>query len=229
MAAQPTPAHPAAMEAQVAAQANSAVSTATTSDPPIPKPIFTTSRLIVRQLHPQDAPSMSHHANNPKITEFMSLGFPSPYTLEAANGWINMNLTPPIYNWGISLRTSPSTIIGGCGLKPGVDVQTHAAEVGYWIGEEFWGRGLVTEMLAGLTRWVFEAEESLLAGKEGGKRWTRLWGGVFEGNKGSIRCFEKCGYKQEGVLRGAVEKNGGASDLVVFGLVKGEWEEKEKA
>lgn len=138
-----------------------------------------------------------------------------------------MNLTPPILNWGICLSSSPATIIGGCGLKPGIDVQSHSAEVGFWIGEELWGQGLVTEMLDGFVRWCFESEESKLAGTEGG-RWTRLWGWVIQGNVGSVRCFEKCGFVKEGVLRGAVEKNGQASDVDVFGLLKGEWKERER-
>ena len=104
----------------------------------------------------------------------------------------------------------------------------HAAEIGYWIGEEFWGRGLVTEVLVALAEWCFASEESRLAGKGAGRRWTRLWGGVFEGNKASMRCFEKCGFAREGVLRGAVEKNGEASDLYVFGLLKGDWEERRR-
>jgi RimJ/RimL family protein N-acetyltransferase len=168
---------------------------------------------------------MSHHANNPSIAKYMSLSFPSPYTLESATGWIDMNLAPPLYNWGICLSTDPKSIIGGCGLKPGGDVQSHTAEVGFWIGQEFWGKGLVSEMLEELTEWVFTAEESKLAGKERDGRWTRLFGTVFQENKGSMRCFEKCGYAHEGVLKGAVEKNGVVSDLYVFGLVKGDWEE----
>lgn len=215
------------MSAQISEQASLQPTTAAPMLSPLPTPIFTTPRLLIRSLHPQDAPSMAHAADNPKVTEYMSLGFPSPYTLDAAAFWINMNLAPPIVNWAICLASSPETVIGGLGLKPGIDVQTHCAEVGYWIGEEHWGMGLVTECLAGLTKWVFTAPESKLAGAEG-RRWTRLWGGVFAGNKASMRCFEKCGYVREGVLRGAVEKRGASSDLVVFGCLKEEWEGREK-
>lgn len=223
MVAQPTPAHPAAMEAQAEAQVSPQITTTITSDIPVlPPPIFTTPRLLVRPLHPQDAPSMSAAANNPSVTKYMSLGFPSPYTLDTAHGWISMNQAPPVLNWAICLASFPSTVIGGCGLKPGVDVQMHCAEVGYWISEEFWGRGLITEMLGGLTEWVFTAERSKMAGGDG--RWTRLWGGIFEGNVASMRCFEKCGYVREGVLRGAVEKHGERCGLVVYGLLKEEWE-----
>ncbi|KAF3047481.1 hypothetical protein E8E12_008448 [Didymella heteroderae] len=223
MAAQPTPAHPIAMEAQVEVQADAQITTATTTSSPLPAPIFTTPRLIIRPLHPQDAPSMSRAANNPKVIEHMSLGFPDPYTLDAAHGWINMNLAPPILNWAICLSSDDNVVIGGCGLKPGVDVQTHCAEIGYWIGEEHWGKGFITEMLAALTEWVFTSPYSMLAGKEQ-RRWTRLWGAIFEANRASMRCFEKCGYVREGVLRGAVEKHGKASGLVIYGLLKEEWE-----
>ncbi|UPX19306.1 uncharacterized protein EKO05_0009574 [Ascochyta rabiei] len=222
--AQPTPAQPAAMQAHLAAQTDLALPTPVTAASPIPQPIFTTPRLIVRPLHPQDAPSMSQHANNPKVTKYMSLAFPSPYTLDTANEWIAMNQSAPIHNWGICLASAPNAAIGGVGMKPGADVQDHAAEAGFWIGEAFWGQGLTTEVLAGLTEWCFTAEEAKLA--TGGKRWTRLFGTVFAGNVGSMRCFEKCGYLEEGVLRGGVEKNGVASDLHVFGLVKGDWEAK---
>jgi ribosomal-protein-alanine N-acetyltransferase len=213
------------MSAQVSAQASPQTTTAATSAPPLPAPIFTTPRLFVRPLHAQDAPSMSRAANNPKIAEYMSLNFPSPYTLESASTWIDMNRAPPFLNWAICLSASPEIVIGGCGLKPGDNIYTHAAEIGYWIAEEHWGKGLVTEVLRGLVEWMFTAPESMLAGEEK-RRWTRLWGGVFEGNKASMRCFEKNGFVKEGVLRGAVEKHGKASDLVVFGLLKDEWEER---
>lgn len=139
-----------------------------------------------------------------------------------------MNATPPIYNWGICLRATPSTVIGGCGLKPGVDVQAHGAEIGFWIGQEFWGKGYMTEVLGGLVEWMFSARESAIAGPKADQRWTRVWAGVFAGNEGSARCFEKKGFVKEGVLRGAVEKGGVSSDLLVFGLLKGEWEERRR-
>lgn len=139
-----------------------------------------------------------------------------------------MNLSPPHLNWGICLLSSPESVIGGCGLKPGVDVQSHVAEIGFWIGAAFWGKGMMTEVLDGMVEWVFSSEEAE-GGKVGlreGERWTRVWGGVFGANKGSQRCFEKGGFVKEGVLRGAVGKRGREDDLVVFGLLKGEWEER---
>lgn len=75
----------------------------------------------------------------------------------------------------------------------------------------------MTEALEGMTEWCF------VKGEVKGRKLTRLSGVVFEGNKGSMRCFEKCGYVREGVLKGAVEKLGVVKDMHVFGLVKGDW------
>lgn len=221
MAAQPTPAHPAIMEAQIETRVESTTgATTTTLESPLPPPLYTTPRLLIRPLHPQDAPSMAHHANNLAVAKYMSLGFPSPYTLDTAHGWINMNLAPPILNWAICLSSTPESVIGGVGLKPGADIQAHTAEVGFWVGEEFWGRGYASELLEGLTQWYFTG------GMEG--KWTRLSGHVFAGNGGSMRCFEKCGYVLEGILKGAVRKGDAVSNLHIFGLVKEDWEAKRK-
>jgi RimJ/RimL family protein N-acetyltransferase len=216
MAAQTTPAHPGAMETQTN-------TTTVTADSPIPAPLITTQRLIIRNMHPSDAPSMSLHANNPRITSNMSSTFPDPYTIDQANIWINMNINiPQINNWCICERSSPDVAIGGIGLKLGVDVRSHTAEVGYWVGEEFWGRGYMTELLEALTEWCF------LERKTDGKQLEKLWSNVHSTNVGSMRCFEKCGYAKEGVQRDQVAKYGRTMNLHLFGLTKRDWEERCK-
>jgi RimJ/RimL family protein N-acetyltransferase len=200
------------------------IDTATiTADSPIPAPLITTERLIIRNMHPSDAPSMALHANNPRVARDMTLAFPEPYTLEAAHSWINMNINIPQINaWCICQCDSPDKLIGGVGLKPGADVESHTAQVGYWVGEEFWGRGYVTEVLEALTEWCFSER------KVDGKVLKKLCGTVHDRNIGSIRCFEKCGYKREGVLKDQVEKHGDVMDLHLYGLTKIDWEERKK-
>lgn len=103
-------------------------------------------------------------------------------------------------------------------MKLGADVNAHTAEVGYWIGEKYWGVGYATEILEGFDKWAFEQWE------KDGKRLRKLWGTVFSENKGSMRCLEKCGYSREGVLKDHVEKDGKVMDTHCFGLTKGDWE-----
>ncbi|CAO2656159.1 Nn.00g049620.m01.CDS01 [Neocucurbitaria sp. VM-36] len=214
MAAQPTPAHPATMEAHLESSNKS-------PDSPIPQPILTTSRLLVRPMHPQDAQSMALNANNPRVTKYMSLAFGSPYTLNHAETWINMNITVPHQNnFVICDHSSPEIVVGGVGLKPGTDVNSHTAEVGFWIGEAYWGKGYTTEVLEGFTKWSFDKWA------KGEQRLRRLWGGVFSGNAASMRCFEKCGYSREGVLKEHCEKSGEVMDVHIFGLTKRNWEKR---
>ncbi|PSN62629.1 acyl-CoA N-acyltransferase, partial [Corynespora cassiicola Philippines] len=183
---------------------------------PLPPPTFTSPRLTYRPMHPQDAPWMVQHAGPPSITKFMSLSFAHPYTLAHAETWIGMNLAPPITHFVICERDRPDVPIGGIGIKPGADVQTHAAEVGYWVGEPFQGRGYVTEGVEALAEWAFGVREGT----------KRLWAGVFSGNDASMRVLKKCGYEEEGVMRGHVEKHGVTRDLHLFGLNKADWEKR---
>lgn len=193
-------------------------------DDPLPQPIFITNRLIVRHMHPQDAPSMASNADNPLVAKYMSLAFPDPYTLSDAHTWISMNLAKSSQgnqeNFAICEGSSPDIVIGGIGLKPGADVEAHTAEVGFWVGEKYWGKGYVTEVLGGFTRWT------MLNYKNKGVKTTKLCGKIFAGNTPSMRCFEKCGYEKEGVLRGQCEKRGQIMDLHIFGLTRGGWDEK---
>lgn len=110
--------------------------------------------------------------------------------------------------------------IGGIGLKPGSDVQSHTAEIGYWIGEDYWGQGLISEALEAMTEWAFTVREG-----PDGKRLARLWAGVFDANKGSMKCLEKCGYRAEGVMKGHIEKHGQVADMHIYGLTRADWDE----
>jgi ribosomal-protein-alanine N-acetyltransferase len=215
MANQSTPAHPAIVEAQIEASPMP-------KDAPIPSPILTTARLIVRPYHPQDAPSMAVAGNSTGVAKYMSLAFPSPYNRNDADHWIAMNMAfTHQTNFGIYESSSPDILVGSIGLKLGADIYSHTGELGYWVGEKWWGKGFITEVLTAFTTWSFESFE----GKDG-QRLRRLWGNVFEGNTGSMRCFEKCGYALEGVMKGHGEKYGQVFDMHVFGLTKADWEAK---
>jgi len=162
---------------------------------------------------------MSLNANSPLVAKYMSLTFPDPYTLSHSEAWIALNIAKANQeHFAICEKSTPEVVIGGIGLKPGTDVSLHTVEIGFWVGAKFWGKGYATEILEGFTRWAFLYNET------GGKKTTRLWGGVFSGNGASMRCFEKCGYAAEGVLKGHCEKRGEVMDLHIFGLTKSDWE-----
>lgn len=189
-------------------------------DTPIPNPILTTARLIIREYHPQDAKSMSLYGNDALVAKYMHLSFPHPYTIESGETWIGMNIgaAHPCH-FAICEASSPDTAIGSIGLKLGADTASHTAELGFWVGQKFWGKGYVTEATKAFTQWAFESFE----GKDG-QRLRRLFSTVWSGNVGSMRCFEKCGYAPEGIMKGHAEKHGEIWDVHLFGLTKADWE-----
>ncbi|KAL2844144.1 acyl-CoA N-acyltransferase [Aspergillus pseudoustus] len=176
--------------------------------------------------NPTEAPSMSHHANNPRIAKWMRNAFPSPYTLESAESWIAFTeAQSPKLDFAIcktidassdddnnGSTTVTSVVIGAIGLKTREDVYRRTMEVGYWIGEEYWGRGIAREAVEVFARWVFGNEEFKHVG--------RLEAEVFEGNKGSCKVLERVGFVFEGKRRGAVEKDGAVFDVLIYGLLK---------
>ena len=100
-------------------------------------------------------------------------------------------------------------LVGGIGIEPGVDVFRRSAEIGYWLGEPFWGRGLATEALRGATDYAFTTFDI-----------CRLEAGVFEWNPASARVLEKAGYTLEGRARLAVVKDGRTGDRLQYALVR---------
>lgn len=191
---------------------------------PIPPPIITTPRFIIRPFHPSDAPPMATLYNNPKISRYMRNTFPFPYTPADAEFWINLVTGPnsPHIAFGIFVPVTPSpssdettyTLAGSIGLQRMSDVEVRTMNLGYVLGEPYWGQGIMTEATVAFSRWALESmpEEEL----------TRLDGAVFEGNTASMMVLTKAGFKFEGVRRKAVWKNGEALDQYNYGLLRGD-------
>lgn len=111
-------------------------------------------------------------------------------------------------------RRDDGSYMGGIGLKPGGDVEARTWEVGYWLGAEHWGRGYMTEAVAGFSAWAFRTfpEAAVL----------RLEASVFEGNLASQHILRRVGYREEGVRRKAVWKDGRRLDLHYYGMLREE-------
>ena len=102
--------------------------------------------------------------------------------------------------------------MGGIGYVAGRDVERYSAEIGYWLGETLWGRGIVSEALVLVTAHAF-AELNFL----------RLFALPFADNPGSIRVLEKAGYLREGVLRSSSVKFGLPKDQIIYAAVNPRW------
>src|SRR5262249_21994915 len=99
--------------------------------------------------------------------------------------------------------------VGGIGLKPGTDVERVSAEVGYWLGERVWGRGLATAAVRALVAHAFAT--TVL---------TRLFALPFADNAASRRVLEKAGFHLEGLLRKSAIKQGRIVDQTLYGCIR---------
>ena len=164
------------------------------------KPNFT-----LRHFKNGDQDSLVENANNIKIFKNVKDTFPYPYTYADADWWIEFckETDKPATSLAIDID---GKVIGGIGIIIGTDVQRVTAEIGYWLGEKHWGKGIVVEALKQMTDYVFQNFPDLM----------RLWAAVFEHNKPSMRVLEKAGYEFEGIRRKAAIKNGVVIDEYIY-------------
>jgi ribosomal-protein-alanine N-acetyltransferase len=158
---------------------------------------------ILRDWIPDDAGSLARHANNPKIAATMRDAFPSPYTPEDAHRFISM-ATGSTPNFFLAIEVMGEAI-GGIGIHPLDDVKRRSAEIGYWLTEPFWGKGIVTDAVRSLVPVAFKKYDIV-----------RLQAGIFSNNPASMRVLEKCGFIREAVHRNAITKNGTLLDEVIY-------------
>jgi ribosomal-protein-alanine N-acetyltransferase len=155
-----------------------------------------------------DVPPLARWANSHAVWRNLRDGFPSPYTEVQARAWVDHCLTTlPETNLAIAVE---GETVGGIGAMLGRDVARLSAEVGYWLAEPYWGRGICTEAVR-----AFTAD---LVQRLGLKRLFAL---PFARNVASARVLEKAGYVLEGTMRQAAVKEGEVMDQLLYAYVPG--------
>jgi [ribosomal protein S5]-alanine N-acetyltransferase len=163
-------------------------------------------RCHIRAWRTEDAPSLIHHANNPRVAENLRDRFPSPYTPADAEAWLAIvTQGDPLLDFALVVDEEA---IGGIGLALGSDIERVSAEVGYWIGEAFWGRGVATDALRAFVPWAM-----------GSFALTRLYATTFAHHHASRRVLEKAGFTLEAILRRAAIKRGEVLDMALYGFI----------
>jgi len=161
----------------------------------------------IRSWRPSDEPSLARHADNRKIWLNVRDRFPHPYTLAAAEEWVaTASAADPQTQFAIEVSGEAA---GGIGLFLQQDVERYSAEIGYWLGEAHWGRGIATAAVQRFTDYAFEAFGL-----------CRIYASVFVSNVGSIRVLERTGYQLEGRLRQAAVKDGQVVDGLLYATVR---------
>lgn len=168
------------------------------------------ARCTVRPWRLGDADALIRHANNIKVAQQLRDRFPHPYSKANAQSFLKAatSAAEPS-NLAIDVNGEAA---GAIGYVAGTDVERYSAEIGYWLGEAYWNRGVATEALVLLTAHVF-ATANLL----------RLFALPFADNAGSIRVLEKAGYVREAVLRSSSVKYGIPRDQALYARVNPGW------
>jgi len=167
------------------------------------------SSCTIRSFRAADAASIARHANNRKVWLNLRDRFPHPYSLADAEQWIALATgAVPQTHFAIAVG---GEAVGGIGLTLKNDVWRRSAEMGYWLGEGHWGRGIATEAVRAMVGYAF-ATLSI----------CRLYAGAFAWNPASMRVLDKAGFTREAVLKKAVTKDGRTIDLALYVIVRDE-------
>ena len=164
----------------------------------------------LRPLHLSDAKRIAELADNEKISRNLRDVFPNPYTLADAENFLKkFTSQDPVTFFGIEYN---GEYVGNISLVPGDDVYRKSAEIGYFIGEPYWNKGIVTTAVKLITEYGFNQ-----------LGFIRIHTGVFEYNPASMRVLEKCGYTKEGVFRKSVLKQNKIWDEVRYSKINPEF------
>jgi RimJ/RimL family protein N-acetyltransferase len=157
----------------------------------------------VRSWQRGDLESMVAHADNRNVWINLRDRFPHPYTERDGRAFLKHTLVQrPETAFAIAVN---GEAVGGVGFQIMSDVERVSAEIGYWLGEPFWGRGIATEALVALTQYAIETHGL-----------TRVYAVPFAWNAASCRVLEKAGYVLEGRLRRSAIKDGRVTDQLQY-------------
>ena len=165
-----------------------------------------TPRCRLRPWRIADIPLVPPIADTRDISWNTSFKFPHPYDEAAARRMIEWSRTDAGEQVWQFAAFEEGRLIGGIGATRADDVHAHTAVVGYWLGTEFWGRGLASELVGALVRYMTEETDV-----------EQLTATCFGWNPASMRVLEKNGFVNEGVRKGVVRKWGRTTDLWIFG------------
>ena len=159
--------------------------------------------IYIRSFLYGDASGLARHGDNPNIAINQRESFPHPYTIEHARNWIQFIKENEVKTRFVIATKNEA--IGEIGVVIQPDVHLYSAEIGFWVGENFWGQGIMTQAVSWMMDYCF---------KELGLR--RVFADVIEYNLASQKVLQKCGFQLEGLFRDNVFKNDEFHNQLVF-------------
>jgi [ribosomal protein S5]-alanine N-acetyltransferase len=169
---------------------------------------ITFENVVLRPWEIEDADQLAVIANNKNVSDNLRDGFPNPYSLEDAYKWLDMVIPinePPRYFAIIHDKK----LAGSIAIVTKEDIYRKNVEIGYFLSEELWGRGIITNAIKAITSYAFSEFDVV-----------RAYAEPFTDNPGSRRALEKAGYKCEAIFKNNVIKNGIIKDSCIYSVLK---------
>lgn len=163
----------------------------------------------LRKWRNSDADSVAKYANNINIANNLRNVFPYPYTIKDAKWYVNSCTSNDEIRQCTRAIVVDGEAVGSIGIFIKDDVYCKSGEIGYWLGEPFWNRGIISEAIKQICDFVFQKYDVV-----------RIFSEPYAGNLGSRKVLEKAGFELEGILRKSVYKNGAIFDSCIYSLIK---------
>ena len=161
----------------------------------------------LREFNEDDIPSLVKILNTADVVKFLSSKIPFPYTKADAQWWVETGSKAGI----VRAIEVDQQLVGCIGAEPGLFEYKRSAEVGYWIDQAYWRKGIASQALTEFVPHVFHSTDIV-----------RLFASVFSSNDASKHVLRKCGFELEAVLKKAFYKDGNYYDNHLFSIIKSE-------
>jgi RimJ/RimL family protein N-acetyltransferase len=166
----------------------------------------------LREWQLSDATSLAENANNIHIWNNVRDYFPHPYSEKDGKQFIKTTLGKPQATTEMAIVIDGKAV-GGIGIVRKTDVERISAEIGYWLGEKYWSKGIMTEVIKDMVSYVFLHFLEL----------KKIYATSFDFNIASQRVLQKAGFECEGILKQAAIKNGKVIYLHYYSMLKSQW------
>jgi len=165
------------------------------------------SKFVIRHWKADDEIDLQQHANNYNVSKYLRDRFPYPYTMNDALDWVNyMKGRKDDFNFAITINDK---VIGGIGLELREDIYRKTPLLGYWLGEQFWGTGIMTEAVRLVADYAFNNLDIM-----------SIQATVFSNNLKSMRVLEKVGFIKQGILKQCIIKNNEVFDEHIYAVFR---------
>jgi RimJ/RimL family protein N-acetyltransferase len=164
--------------------------------------------IVLRPWSVKDATRLASIADNKKIADNLRDGFPYPYSVSDARAWLDIILPENIPPRFFAITVNKE-LAGSIGIVTKSDIYRKNFEIGYFLAEEFWGKGIATKAIKAATSYAFKDFDIV-----------RVYAEPFSDNTGSRRALEKAGFTLEATLRRNVIKNGIIKDSCIYSVLR---------